>query len=219
MSLKSVSPTPGLVAVQRCTPESVPILKQTSANRGLCTVALAALGHVPEVNYRSWLMDTGCRHDLTSRASVPDHQLGSIFKAPIPIVLATANGLSNGYKAIRQQIGELGEVAEPYILESTPDVLSIGRRCVEDGCEFHWAPYSLEPTIVTANGKVVTLRSHDCCPYLDDYEPDYINQAAAAVAVKGPNDESKELTCSTRLSITPTLIPPEEKLEAHGNGY
>ena len=46
---------------------------------------------------------------------------------------------------------------------------------------FHWEPYSLHPTIITAEGKVVTIISRDCCPYLDDVEPDYLNPAVAAV--------------------------------------
>ncbi len=99
----------------------------------------------------------------------------------MPITLSTANDLVNGDMVVRQQIGEFNEVAEPNLLDSTPDVLSIGRRCVEDGYAFYWEPYSLHPTIVTAEGKVVTLISRDCCPYLDDYEPKYVNPAVAAV--------------------------------------
>ena len=94
-----------------------------------------------------------------------------MFRAPVPILLATANDLVNGDKIAPQQIGELGEVAEPYVLDSTPDVLSVGRRCVEDGYTFVWKPCSLNPTITTPNGRLVTLASRDCCPYLDDYEP------------------------------------------------
>ena len=112
---------------------------------------------------------------------MPQRLHNSIFKAPVPITLSTANDLVNGDQVVRQQIGEFEEVAEPYILDSTPDVLSIGRRCVEDGYRFVWEPYSLHPTITTAGGKVVTLVSRDCCPYLDDYEPDYYNPAVAAV--------------------------------------
>ncbi len=82
---------------------------------------------------------------------------------------------------VEQQIGACGEVAVPYILDSTPDVLSIGRRCVEDGYEFVWRPYSLHPTITTASGKVVKLVVRDCCPYLDDYEPEGYNVAATAL--------------------------------------
>ena len=30
----------------------------------------------------------------------------------------------------------------PYVLPDSPDVLSIGRRCVQDGYGFYWAPFS-----------------------------------------------------------------------------
>ena len=68
-----------------------------------------------------------------------------IFTTTSPILLATANGLVDGGKVVPQQIGEFFEEAEPYVLDSTPDVLFIGRRRVEDGYEFHWGPYSLHP--------------------------------------------------------------------------
>jgi hypothetical protein len=77
----------------------------------------------------------------------------------------------------------LQEVVEPYILDSIPDVLSIGRRCVEDGYAFHWEPYSLAPTMITPQGKIVALVSRDCCPYLDDYDPDYVNPAVVATPI------------------------------------
>ena len=79
----------------------------------------------------------------------------------MPITLSTANDLVNGDLVVRQQIGELNEIAEPYILDCSPDVLSAGRRCVEDGYAFHWKPYSLHPAITTADGKVVALISRD----------------------------------------------------------
>ncbi len=55
---------------------------------------------------------------------------------------------------------------------------------MENGYAFHWEPYSLHPTLTTANGTIVYLTSRDCCPYLDDYEADYVspNSAAAAAA-------------------------------------
>ncbi len=131
------------------------ILRPSTPCKGPSGVALAAssrdLG--PRENYRSWLLDTGCRYDLTTRASIPTHQVDSVYTTTMPILLATANGLVDGDKVVSQQIGELLEVAEPYVLDSTPDVLSIGRRCVEDGYEFHWGPYSLHPTITTPQGK------------------------------------------------------------------
>jgi hypothetical protein len=40
----------------------------------------------------------------------------------------------------------------------------------------------------------VNLKSHECCPYLDGYEPDYISQAAVAVGVEASEYSDKELT-------------------------
>ncbi len=60
----------------------------------------------------------------------------------MPVLPATANDLVHGDNVVSQQLWELGEVAEPYVLDSTPDALSAGRRCVEDGYAFQWKPYS-----------------------------------------------------------------------------
>ncbi len=169
------------------------ILRPSNPSTGPSGVALAAssrdLG--PRENSRSWLLDTGCKHDLTTRASIPTHQVEHIFTTTMPMLFATANGLVDGDKVVSQQIGELLEVAEPFVLDSTPDVLSIGRRCVEDGYEFPWGPYSLHPAITTPEGKIVKLISRDCCPYLDDYEPNYC-PAVSAVTASAPSQEGHE---------------------------
>ncbi len=158
-------------------------------------VALAASNYELGIkdNYRAWLLDTGCKYDLTTRASVPLHQHNRIYRAPVPIILATANGLSSGEKSCNNTFGELGEVAEPYILDNTPDVLSIGRRCVEDGYSFNWKLYSLHPTITTPDGRVVQLISRDCVPCLDDFEPSYSPAVPAVVIATSQKDERSHL--------------------------
>ena len=61
------------------------------------SVALAAANEWPPLtNCRSWLMDTGCKFDLTTRASVPPYLQDSILKATVPITLSTANDLVEG---------------------------------------------------------------------------------------------------------------------------
>ncbi len=125
---------------------AVSIRRDTTPSRGPGSVALAAsTTSAPVENRRSWLLDTGCKFALTTKEAVPQHQRSSIFKALVPIILSTANDLVNGDKVVEQQIGAFGEVAVPYILDSTPDVLSIGHSCVEDGYEFVWRPYSHSP--------------------------------------------------------------------------
>ena len=80
-----------------------------------------------------------------------------------------------------QQTGELGEVAEPCVLDSSPDALSIGRRCAQQGYASSWKLYSSKPTLTKPDGAIINLVSRGCCPYLDDYEPEGYNVAAPAL--------------------------------------
>ena len=56
----------------------------------------------------------------------------------------------------------------PYVLKSSPNVLSLGRRCVVDGYTFVWPPHSMRPYFIKPNGEKIYLRVEDYCPYLDD---------------------------------------------------
>jgi hypothetical protein len=87
-----------------------------------------------------------------------------------------------------QQIGKLSDAAEPYVLDKSPDVLSIRRRCVVGGYGYQWLPYSLKPTLTCPDGSVIELISTDCCPYFDDYEPDGHSVAAPAIGKPASDD-------------------------------
>ena len=83
---------------------------------------------MPDSPIEVWLIDTGCGHDLVGRKEV--ESLKAMFrKAGIPIMFQTAGGASLGTECLELHIGELDEVIEPYILASTPAVLSVGKRC------------------------------------------------------------------------------------------
>ncbi len=114
-----------------------------------------------------------------------------ITKAEIPILLRNVNDLISSDKIAPRQIGELGEVAEPYVLDQSPDVLSIGRRCVQDGYRFNWEPDSLKPTLTCPSGRIVELVSSDCCPCLDDWETNGCSVAAPAVVKARPRGHRK----------------------------
>ncbi len=57
------------------------------------------------------------------------------------------------------------------MLRDTPVVLSVGRRCVKYGYDFHWPPYSEEPVLTTPTGKPVVLTVADYVPYLKTSAP------------------------------------------------
>ena len=121
-------------------------------------VAAAAV-YAPELvkTEQRWLMDTGCPYDLTTRGSIPADWHTEIYQGD-PVVLATANGETQCADRIEYPIAAFSNTdgkartwkhgprevvsAQPYILDSTPDVLSIGYRCQELGYALYWAPHS-----------------------------------------------------------------------------
>ena len=121
---------------------------------------------VPESPIHRWLIDTGCGYDLVGRREVA--KLQALFrKANIPITFQTAAGLTPGTECLELQIEELGEIIEPYVMASTPAVLSVGRRCQEHGYSFTWVA-NKRPCFIAPGGYVLTMLQVDGnIPYLD----------------------------------------------------
>ena len=95
------------------------------------------------VRVKSWLMDSGASEDLICRRSVRAANRGFV-KSREPITLETANGELIADKCIDLYSGALNERIAPLVLDSTPDVMSLGRRVEDQGFTWHW-----EPGIVT----------------------------------------------------------------------
>jgi hypothetical protein len=55
----------------------------------------------------------------------------------------------------------------PYVLRSTPDLLSLGKRCVVDGYTFLWKGHSTRPIWTLPDGSIITLRSEGYIPIMD----------------------------------------------------
>ena len=58
-----------------------------------------------------------------------------------------------------------GEDVRASVLQATPAVLSVGRRCMEHGYAFHWEPWQ-DPVLICPDGKVVALEVDQYVPYL-----------------------------------------------------
>ena len=97
--------------------------------------ALAAMRRPPKSNIKLRLIDTGCGHDLVGKRDVA--QLRKfVHPAVEPLFLKTANGSTDANEVIDVTVEGFGEEVQPYILESTPPVLSVGVRCAEMGYTF-----------------------------------------------------------------------------------
>ena len=82
-----------------------------------------------------WIGDTGSAQDLISEHDLEGHPSRT---SENPINIMTANGPSSADQQIKVNVPSLGIEADPYVLPSTPSVLSIGYRCMEQGFDFIW---------------------------------------------------------------------------------
>ena len=98
-----------------------------------------------------WIADTGSAQDLLTDRNLPD-RFG--YYSDSPIRLITANGESSSSKQGKVEVPELKEIVKPYLVESSPAVLSVGTRCVDKGYDFIWRGSKGEsPYFVTPGGE------------------------------------------------------------------
>ena len=125
-----------------------------------------------EMGVRRWLVDTGCGYNLLSLEDIEEAGLTAVvecnaFTRRNPVQLNTAGG----YNASDQMVGVLcpnldeGQF-DALLLESTPNVISVGQRCVDYGYSFHWPAWSEEPYLESPSGAIIMLRVHNNVPYL-----------------------------------------------------
>ena len=83
------------------------------------------------------------------------------------VTLATANGDTTSSEVLPLFLNKLNEHVQPHVLDSTPNVLSLGRRVIVDGCSFEWPAYSYEPMLThPKTGERIDLEVRDFVPYL-----------------------------------------------------
>ena len=81
------------------------------------------------------------------------------------IVFQTANGTTSTSDSIKYYVNELKETVQPFVVDETPTVLSIGRRCMKMGYSFRWMCGKL-PFMITPEKEIVHLHVKDDIPYL-----------------------------------------------------
>ena len=168
-------------------PAALPVKAMTGCLAPALTCAVT-----DEYVNRSYLVDTGCPFDLVARSDL--QKCDVIRQAEEDISLATANGLIKVGEVVDMQVGPLGEVTTPYVLEDTPLVLNVGNRCIYQGYGFHWPPWSRLPYYeMPYTGEKVFLREDNGCAYLDDNDLICMTTSPPSVACSGiPNENYGE---------------------------
>ena len=108
-------------------------------------------------------MDTGCGHDLVSKEMADGYEKARLSQ---PLGFGTANGRALSYQSVPMHSKAMGGAISPYLLPNTPSVLSIGKRCMEEGYSFYW-PANEQPYLETPSRACIALRVDRNLPYLD----------------------------------------------------
>ena len=90
---------------------------------------------------QKWIADAGSTIDAISKSDLTHLSRRKVRKLALPTVYETAGGDAAVDSAIPLYSKAIGGKVDANILESTPAVLTVGRRCMTPGPEgyaFHW---------------------------------------------------------------------------------
>ena len=117
-----------------------------------------------------WLVDTGCGYDLVDMTDCKE-LVHLSQKTDRPMVFDTAGGEVTADRVLPMRVDAIKANISPYLLESTPNVLSVGLRCEMFGWGFFWPAWSRRPFFIDPDGKRITLTTCGHVPYLRPRAP------------------------------------------------
>ena len=79
-----------------------------------------------------WIIDSGAGFHLVGRKRLASNGV-EVKEAAKPLILSTANGRVGADKVAVVEVEKLGTEAEAIVLDDSPSVISLGRKCVEEG--------------------------------------------------------------------------------------
>ena len=145
------------------------VISEVSAPSRISRSAMAKNVKAKRSNTKFWLVDSGCGHDLLSKKEVADAGLDQI-PCENPVRFNTAGGPTTATTVSPVFIDELRGNVRPYVLPSTPSVVSMGRRCGHEGYSFVWSSGKC-PYFVTPDGQMLRLRVQGDIPYIVPGDP------------------------------------------------
>jgi len=113
---------------------------------------------------KKWIFDSGCGVDLVSKKDIKGFE-HKIRDADEPLVFRTANGRTEAESTIKIPCKEIGCSVNAYVLQNTPAVVSMGKRCMEEGCSFV-CPSGESPFLVDPKGRITLFEVRDNIPYI-----------------------------------------------------
>ena len=122
----------------------------------------SAPGHERSIR---WLADTGCPIDLVGLNELRAGEQSLVKKTGRTHALQTANGTASTLGSIAADMQDIDEVIDAHVVQNTPSLISIGKRCMEQGYTFTWPAGEL-PVLQGPGSKEIVLDVLNNVPYL-----------------------------------------------------
>ena len=100
---------------------------------------------------RAWILDTGTCYHITSERNIVDLKRRK-QRLAVPQTVSTAAGPMDLTHAVASRIPAIDSTLTVMMAKNTPDALSVGRLCAQNGFRFEWLPYKKNPTSSTTKG-------------------------------------------------------------------
>ena len=113
---------------------------------------------------KRFIMDSGSGHDLISTKKIDRMDLPTYDDTVVNF--HTANGVTSSTKRSDIKFEAFDEPAQAHILEDTPSVMSMDKRCIDLGYSFIW-PSGKTPYMIDSNGDIIEMTVRDYIPYVN----------------------------------------------------
>ena len=113
---------------------------------------------------KRFIVDSGSGHDLISAKKIDRMDLPTYDDTVVNF--HTANGVTSSTKRSDIKFEAFDEPAQAHILEDTPSVMSMGKRCIDLGYSFIW-PSGKTPYMIDSNGDIIEMTVRDYIPYVN----------------------------------------------------
>ena len=117
---------------------------------------------------KKFILDSGSGHDLIATRKV--ERMGLTTYQDDAVNFHTANGVTVSTSKVDLDFDAFEETANVHVLQDTPSVISMGKRCMDHGYSFVW-PSGKDSYLVDKNANIIKITIKDYIPYISLDQP------------------------------------------------
>ena len=128
-------------------------------------MVLRPAGSTKPIGPHKWVADTGPSFDIVPVRECSNDLLSEKVRLKTSVDMQTVNGPLIVDEGLRIAVPTLEKELDFLLLPNSPPIISVGKRCMIDGYEFHW-PRGQPPYMVTPEDKRIDLVVDNFVPFI-----------------------------------------------------